>query len=390
MQRSVDALEVDWSEETSRRRNRSTVLAAAGTLAIASAFAYDYLAVGGGTPLFGYEVSRLDWLWLVSLWLFVVYVVVPAVANPRATAAVLGRVRDRPGALVAGAFSTGVFLAGVVGPLVVSQPTPDFLARNQPPVFTSVSRDLVVNCLHPVGDRCFGTWRHPLGTTTSGKDVLRVLVLGARIVVELSMVAVVLIVPLATAVGTIGAYLGGRIDRVLTGLSETVKTIPALLVFLVWRWVSGEGTAFMLALSFGLFSWGTVAAVVRSRALTEVTKNYVTAAEASGASTAEIIRWHLVPNVARSAVSTTLYQIPVFVTVEATLSFLRWGVPSSPLLMTTTGYESWGSMIGDNVGVFDQYWWRVALPMAAFFLTILSLSAFANAVQAVLDPHSNS
>jgi peptide/nickel transport system permease protein len=392
MTQAVDSMERDWSDTSGSERNWKTLLAMAGLLAVAASFWYDYSVVPSGDPLpvVGYELTRLDWLWVASLWLGTVYTVVPTVENPGATVAFLRRLAARPRGFLAGCFVAVVFFVGTVGPLFVPQPTPDFLMQNQPPAFTKIPEKVLSSCLNTVGAACYGTLAHPLGTTAAGEDMLHVIVVGARIVIKLATVSVALIVPVGTAIGTVSAYLGGTTDRVLTGVSETVKTIPALLVYLVWRWVAGDGSLFVLVVTFGLFSWGTVASVVRSRALNEVSKNYVRSAEIGGASTTQIVRWHLIPNVARSAVSTALYQVPVFVTVEATLSFLHFGTPPSPLLITGTGHTSWGTMIGKNVEVFDPFWWRVLVPVVALCLTVFALSLFANTVQSILDPRSNS
>lgn len=79
------------------------------------------------------------------------------------------------------------------------------------------------------------------------------------------------------------------------------------------------------------------------------------------------MRWHLIPNVVRSAVNTAIYQIPLLITIEATLSFLEFGFKSSPLLLIPPTLESWGDLIGDDIGNFFPQWWHVVVPSVRCF-----------------------
>lgn len=382
-------VDIDWSDSTGSRVGRRAIFLAAGLVAIGGLFAYDYLVLGSEPVIMSYDVHRLEWLWVTSLWLATVYVGWPAVRDRERTVEFYRALRDRPSTFLAGLFVAGVFVAGTFGPMVLSQPTPSFVYSNQPPLFTSIQSDLVGACQNPVGDRCYGSWQHPLGTTDSGTGILTLLVFGARIVVMLSVVSVTFIVPVATVAGTVSAYIGGKTDRLLMGVAEALKLIPALLVFLVWRWFTGDGSLFALVVAFGLMNWGNVSIIVRSRALNEVGKNYVQSAEAAGAGTVEIVRQHLIPNVARSAISSAVYQVPLFITIEATLSFLRFGTPPSYLLMTPPSMESWGRLIARNIDAFQPYWWRAVVPVVVLFLTILSTNVLANGLQDLLDPRSS-
>lgn len=380
-------VDVEWSEGRRALVGWRTRLAAAGLAVLAAAYAYDLWILPGGEPLaFGYDVTRLQWLWLACLWVDVVYVGGAVVDDPGRALAFLRKLARRPVALAGAAFVAGVLLAGTFAPLLMAPPEAEFVLRSQPPVYTSVDADAVGNCANAVGERCFGSWQYPLGNTQSGKGMGTMLAFGARVVVQLAVVSVTMIVPLATLAGTVAAYAGGTVDRAITTVAETLRTIPAILVFLVWRWAGADGSLFVLVVTFGLVNWGNVAVVVRSRALAEVSEEYVMAAEASGASALEVVYDHLVPNVSRTAISSAVYQVPMFVVVEATLSFLRVGDPPSPVLLTPPTKPSWGRIIGSNVEVVDPFWWMVGVPVAALLVTILSLNLTADALQDVLDP----
>ena len=378
-------IDVEWPDRGRLLVGWRTAVAVAGLVVVALAFAYDYAVLAGDPVAFGYDVGRLQWLWVACLWVDLVYVGVPAVRNPGRTLAFVRRLRRRPVGFAAAIFVAVVFLAGTLGPVVLPQPVGNFAYGNQPPLFTSVDTVGLSSCHNLVDGRCHGSLHYPLGTNAAGKGLLTMIVFGARVVVELAVVSVTMIVPLATVAGTVAAYAGGRVDRAITTVAETLKAVPALLVFLLWRWVAADGSLFVLVLAFGLVNWGNVAVVVRSRALNVVTEDYVAAAEAGGAGALEVVADHLVPNVSRTAVSAAVYQVPLFVTIEATLSFLKFGDPPSFLLTTLPTQESWGRMIGRNATGFDPYWWRVAVPVLALLCTILALNLLANAVHDVLD-----
>ena len=383
----VETLELEFDEYDGGLLGAATAVAALGVVAVAAATAYYYLATPPETPLFGYTPTPLDWLWLATGWPLLVAVVAPVVRDPRQSWRLVSRLRRYPAGLVGGVVTLGVLLAGTLGPVVLPEPAVSIVGRNQPPVFISVSNADLAGCVGSVVDgQCRGTFQYPLGTTERGVGTGRSLVDGARAFVKVAVTGVALAAPLGTAAGVTAAYVGGTVDRVVSGLAEAVKTVPALLVFLAWRWIAGNGTPFVLVVCFGLFSWGTVAGVVRERALSEVSKDYVRSAELAGASSTSVIRRHLLPNVARAAVSASLARVPVFVTVEATLAFLQFGAPASPILSMPPSYQSWGETIGAELTAFPLYWWRVVFPALALLVATAAVTVFADALQRILDP----
>ena len=365
----------------------ATAVAAVGVACVAVAAGYYYLATPPRTPLFGYRPTPLDWLWLATGWPVTVAVVAPAVRDPEGTWRLLSRLRRYPVGLAGGVVTVAVVLAGTIGPVLLPEPGVDIVARNQPPVFLTVSNADLAGCVGEVVDgQCRGTFQYPLGTTERGVGTSRSLVDGARAFVKVAVTGVALAAPLGTAAGVVAAYAGGTVDRVISGVAETVKAVPALLVFLAWRWLAGNGTPFILVVCFGLFSWGTVAGVVRERALSEVSKDYVRSAELAGAPPASVIRRHLLPNVARAAVSASLARVPIFITVEATLAFLQFGAPASSVLSMPPGYQSWGETIGAELSSFPLYWWRVVFPALTLLAATAAVTVFADALQRILDP----
>jgi len=142
-------------------------------------------------------------------------------------------------------------------------------------------------------------------------------------------------------------------------------------------------------LIFGLIKWGSVASVVRSRALDETDKGYVTAARSAGASQWRVIKDHLIPNVSHVALTAAILQVPFFIIVEATLSYLQVGsFMPSPILTTPPTTISWGTVIAQNVRQIGTIWWTSVFPVLALFITVLALNVFGDTLRGVLDPRA--
>lgn len=382
--------DVDWSAPGGGRRlTLRGVVFGGALLALAGLYAYAVTSVETGDPVaFGWSIGRLEWLWLLSL-IALAYGIWPLAVRRERTVRYLRRMTTNPVGVVAGLYLLAFFLAATLGPVLMAPPEPAFVYGDLPPVGFSIDADVADGCKNLVGNTCWGTWAHPLGTTEGGKDVLTLVVYGSRLALEIAMVGALVIVPLATVVGTAAAGIGGWFDDTVTGVIDVQRTIPALFVFLVVRILTGEGSVFFLVLIFGLIKWGSVASVVRARALDETEKGYVTAARSAGASPWRVIRDHLMPNVAHVALTAAILQVPFFIIVEATLSYLQVGsFMPSPILTTPPTVISWGKVIAQNVRQIGTIWWTSVFPVLALFVTVLALNVFGDGLRGVLDPRA--
>ncbi len=370
---------VDWSAvEGGSRLRRRTVAFALAMAAVAAAVTYDFVVVPAGEPtLPWWDVTGLDWLFVVTWLVVATFGVAPLVARPRLTAFYWQRLRRQPvtlGCLVV----IGCFvLVGSVGPLVVPRPELNIQHAFQPPAWMAIDVGYVTNCVGPVRDgRCHGTWQHPLGTTNGGRDVLAYVVHGTRIAVAVALLSSALLVPLGTAVGATAAYRGGWTDELLMRFVDLVQAVPAFLVYLVVVFLL-EPNIFLLVVLFGVTSWGGVARLVRAEALGVGETGYVRAAESAGAGSRHVLRRHLLPNVAATVLAATAMQIPTLVLTEAALSFLGRGAELS---------LSWGQLMKAGFEYLPSYWWISTAPAIALSLTALAFNVFADGLRDVLDP----
>jgi peptide/nickel transport system permease protein len=253
----------------------------------------------------------------------------------------------------------------------------------QPPVGFGVSEHAATVCSGSVSDgKCWGTFLHPLGTTNTGKDVLAFVAQGARIELKLAFVSGMILVPVATVVGTVAAQFGGRVDSLLMRYVDLQQVIPAFFVYLVAQFLYG-GSLLLMVVVFGLLNWGGVARLVRSEALKKRETGYVKAAQAAGSSRLAVVRRHLMPNVANAVVTAITLQIPMLLVIETTLSYLGLGPMQG---------QSWGYLIETNIhdkNFPTLVWWSVAAPVGFLVATVVSLNLLGDALRDVLDPRTD-
>ena len=390
--------EIDWSrvdrarfEVDARRTGLAVTLGA-----MALAFVYDYAVLGPEQPLlevdvadtplaglfgetYAWDVTQLDWLFLLSLVAMTFYVAVPLYDNRRLTRYYWREFRRNRLAIASLLYLGFVFAVGVLGPVVIARPELDLLAQYQPPVFTAVDASVPIQCVGPeVEGTCRGSWAHPLGTTRDGKDILVSVVYGMQVSMKIGLISTLLVVTIGSAVGTLSAYAGGLVDEVLMRYVDVQQVFPSFFLYLLLIYLFG-GSLFLFILVFGLTSWGGVARLVRSESLQRREEPYITAAKGAGATTLYVIRRHLVPNVSNTVITAATLLIPGFILFEAALSFLSLGDPTVP---------SWGQVIAAGRTDLDTAWWISTFPGIFLFLTILAFNFVGDALRDALDPRT--
>lgn len=383
---------LDWENTSADGRGRpSSVRAFVASLGLLGVgMVYDYVETGPLRP--GLDPSILDWLTAVSLVAFVTFVVIPLVRKPKMAARYWENLRTNRAAVVSLAYVLALFAVGLAGPLVVSDPELSVMEGFQPPVGLSVDADYIPTCVGPVTEgRCHGTWQYPLGTTGSGKDLLTLVVYGARTSVQVVLVSAMFLVPTGVAVGLVAAYAGGLVDSVLMRVAELLQTVPAIFVYLLfWDWNVNQRLLVLIAV-FGLASWGGLARLVRNEALERREELYVKAAELGGADRSQITRWHLLPNVSGPVLANVALQIPMLILTEAALSFVVLPVATGTATLGDPTVVSWGQLIyhgTKDVGI-DPRWWITVVPAAALTATVLSFNVLGDALSDAFDPRTS-
>ena len=207
---------------------------------------------------------------------------------------------------------------------------------------------------------------HLLGTDDAGRDVLSLLLIGARVSMVVGLVAGTAAVLVGTAVGVTAGIVGGRVEAVLMRVVDVVLTIPFLPLVIVVAAVMGPG----LWTTVGVLSavmWARPAREVRSEVLSIREREYIEAARAMGASAGHLAVRYVVPGVLLIVVAQYARAVSMAVLLEAALSFLGLGDPTRP---------SWGSMLfwaQQRSAFLTGAWkWWVVPPGLAITASVLS------------------
>jgi len=180
-----------------------------------------------------------------------------------------------------------------------------------------------------------GTWLHPLGTDQLGRDYLSRLFYGARISLLIGLSVALISGLIGTAMGMAAGYFGGKVDMAVSFLVTTRLSMPVILVALATVAIVG-GSLWVVILVLGLLKWDRYAVVMRSATQQVRALEYVSAAQAAGASTWRIVWGEVLPNVVPHLIVIATLEAASAILLEASLSFLGLGV-QPPLPSSGTG-----------------------------------------------------
>ncbi|MCK9517872.1 MAG: ABC transporter permease [Dehalococcoidia bacterium] len=222
-----------------------------------------------------------------------------------------------------------------------------------------------------------GDWSYPLGTDSSGRDILSRIMDGAKVTAIVAGGAIVVAAIIGVVLGVLAGFLGGAVDAVVMWAVDTLYALPTLILVIVAVTVIGH-SLFALMLIMGLLGWAGHARVIRGQVLALRNREFVTLARIGGASNLRIMRRHILPNVAGSILVLTTLNVGSFILLESALSFLGLGVrpPNA----------SWGVMLADGRNYISTAWWIVTFPGIAIGLTILCGNLLGDWLRDHLDP----
>ena len=220
---------------------------------------------------------------------------------------------------------------------------------------------------------------HLLGTDEVGRDVLSLVIYGARISLFVGFAAALIIVVLGCVVGMTAGYAGGRVDTILMRITDGILVIPSLALMLVIIAVAGRGIGNII-LVIGFLSWTYMARTTRAQVLSVKERQFILRARAIGVGSLGIILYHILPQLLPVIFASATLDISFAILAEASLSFLGLGDPT---------LISWGSMLNRAFmrgAVSRGAWWYLIPPGLALAWVTLSLALLSNAVQQIINP----
>ncbi len=172
---------------------------------------------------------------------------------------------------------------------------------------------------------------HLFGTDEDGQDIFSRTLHAIWTSMQVGAIGVFIAFVLALIIGGISGYYGGWIDSILQMITDAVRTVPAIPLFMALAAfmppeMSAEARFFYISIILGFIGWPTLARRVRTHLLTERNQEYVLAAQLCGASSPHIIRRHLLPSFTSYIIVDLVISFPYMVLSETALSFIGLGL----------------------------------------------------------------
>jgi peptide/nickel transport system permease protein len=217
-----------------------------------------------------------------------------------------------------------------------------------------------------------------LGTDFMGRDLLSRVIYGARISVIIGLSASTMATLVATFIGILCGYIGGKFDLMAQRFVDAVMSLPQLVVLIFAISVIGAGML-QIILVLGII-WGIGGSRMVRSAVIGIKENvYVEAARAIGCPTTRILTRHILPNIMAPIIIYFSTVVPGVILTESALSFLGFGIPPPT--------PSWGSMLtgGGRIYMFRSQW-PIIWPGLALATVVYGVNMFGDAVRDLLDP----
>lgn len=240
--------------------------------------------------------------------------------------------------------------------------------------------------------KTFSTY-HLFGTDEVGRDVLIRLIYGARVSIGVGIMVALSSALIGLLIGGIAGFYGGKIDMALMRVTDALLSLPTIPILIVFSAVdlsklpmikqmmnpSYESIIKMFVIMC-LFSWMTVARLVRGSILSLREREFVLAAKTLGANDSTIILRHMFPNVIAPMLVAITLGVGSSIIYESALSFLGLGImPPTP---------SWGNMLNNAQEVIYKNVWLTVLPGLMIFITTVSFNFVGDGLQDAVDPKS--
>jgi peptide/nickel transport system permease protein len=286
------------------------------------------------------------------------------------------RLKDDKVALAATGFILFLVLCAIFAPLIVK-----LVGTTGPTAQNPKALDSFGTPSGPSGSHIFGV-------DQLGRDVFSRVLYGARVSLEVAIIATAISVAIGVVLGMIAGFYRGWVDTGISRMIDVLLAFPILLfgIGLASACSLGKGclgglikpglTVVIFVIAF--VNWTYIARIIRGQVLSLREKEFVEASRSLGASNTRIIFREILPNLVAPIIVYSTLVIPQNILFEAALSFLGVGIQPPN--------ASWGQMLADATSIFDTAWWYMVFPGAALLLTVLAFNLLGDGLHDALNP----
>lgn len=218
-----------------------------------------------------------------------------------------------------------------------------------------------------------------LGADKGGRDILGQLIVGARNSLTIAIAVTLITGFIGIVIGLVTGYFGGWIDNIFMRIIDFFITIPTLMIIIVFVTMLPKYDVFTFILIMSVFLWVGTARVIRSKALSEGRRDYISASKTLGTRNIVIIFKEMMPNLSSILIVEMTLNFAGNVGLETGLSFLGFGLPpSTPSLGSLVSYAT-------DPFIMENAWWNWLPAALLILLLMLAINYVGQAIRRSAD-----
>ena len=219
---------------------------------------------------------------------------------------------------------------------------------------------------------------HLCGTDSFGRDALSMILRAGIETLSIAVLTLLCSASVGIMWGIAAGFLGGKVDRVLTTIMQGLMSFPAMMVALFMMGVFGSIGRMSLVAAISVTLMPRFAMILRGATIPAKSNEYVSAAQAIGASRWRILWRHVLPNLVTPMVVVCSINLPSIILLEASLSFLGFGAPPDA--------PTWGRIVSEGRQYFRIAPWLVLFPGGVIATSVIGFNLFGEGIRDILDP----